>query len=138
MIYKHLEQFFKDTYILSVLCITQKHSKSCKTYNRWTSPSHRGDHFCVGITFAVVQPLTTQKPAKSYFSLNDFYACLTFCLTYASTPPPPPRYTPHVLCPCAYLKFETLGRQHLVRLFELDKMASHGQRVPTPFGAVAL
>ena len=53
--YKHLEQFFKDTCILSVRCINTL--KSCTAYNRWTSPSHRGDHFCVGITFAVVQAM---------------------------------------------------------------------------------
>ena len=30
-------------------------SKSCTAYNQWTSPCDLGDHFCLGITFAVVQ-----------------------------------------------------------------------------------
>ena len=59
MIQKHLEQFFKDTCILSPMFYQYgvQHNKSCTAYNRWTSPSHCGDHFCVGITFAVVQGL---------------------------------------------------------------------------------
>ena len=75
-----ISQFFKGTYILSGRCVTQQDSKSCTTCNRWTSPSDVGDHFCVGITFAVVHgdlfeafpPLRRPKDRRKLVASEEF------------------------------------------------------------------